>query len=169
MKRFSICILTLYLLLITNHSFAQVQNSKISYWWINVGGGPVLSDLRDEPGLFGANFSYQAKNYIFSGRINYQSDFAMFTSPTISITEGGILYGICKKSKFWLSSVAGGLGFISGVRHNRRVSALGIPIEGQLFVTPLPFMGIGLYGITDLNTKVTFYSIMLCLQFGKLR
>jgi hypothetical protein len=107
------------------------------------------------------------KKNIFSARLNNQS--GVLASPP-NITEFAVLYGICNKSRFWFCSAGGGLAYISGEdRNHENVSAIGIPIEGQLFATPLPFIGVGLYGLGNLNLRVPFFGIMLCLQLGKLR
>jgi hypothetical protein len=69
-----------------------------------------------------------------------------------------------------MRSIAGGISHVSGYdMHYKDMSTIGFPIEAQLFTTPLSFFGIGLYGIVNLNPRMSYFSILLCLQFGKLR
>jgi len=165
MKKFYVCVLC-GLLLITNFSIAENKEAKKSYYWLNfgpgIGPGPV--DLQF---IIGGSASYQFQQNIISARITHQE--AYMSTPS-KITERAILYGRSMKSKYWLSSFAAGLSYLSGEKsYQEKISTIGFPVEGQLFLTPLPFVGIGLYGLANFNLKCSFTGLLLCLQIGKLR
>ena len=46
---------------------------------------------------------------------------------------------------------------------------LGIPLEIQVSIHPINYVGIGLCGYTNINGVNTFSGITLCLQLGKLK
>ncbi len=163
MKRLNFFVLILCaLLLIANHSSAQGQKTNKSYYWLNAGVGvefPGSSVSISE----GVNISYQWQKYIVSARLNYTTDIS--TSPPGSeVVESALLFGVCKKSRFWCSSIAGGIAHMSGNTNNGiRMATFGFPIEAQVFTTPLPFFGIGLYGFGNLNSRMSYFSVLLCL------
>jgi hypothetical protein len=154
------------LFLITNHSFAQAPKTNKSYFWLNAGVGLEFPGSSVSEGT---NISYQWKKYIVSARLNYTADISS-SPPASEVVESALLFGVCKKSRFWCSSIAGGLAHMSGTTNNAvRVPTFGFPIEAQIFITPLSFFGIGLYGFGNLNSRMPYFNILLCLQFGKLR
>jgi hypothetical protein len=154
------------LLIIINHSFAQVQITNKSYYWLNAGPGVEFPGSSVSEGT---NISYQWQKYIVSARLNYTADISS-SPPASEVVESALLFGVCKKTRFWCSSIAGGLAHMSGNTYNAvRVPTFGFPIEAQLFTTPLPFFGIGLYGFGNINSRMPYFSVLFCLQFGKLR
>ncbi len=50
-----------------------------------------------------------------------------------------------------------------------RFFTLGIPLQVQLFFTPLQLLGIGLVGCGNVNLKMSVWGVALCVQFGTLR
>lgn len=131
--------------------------------------------------------SYQSWRNLVSICGIYNEEFCLLDcdEPFESVLDVGILYGLITKSSGGFALVSLGLSFVSGVRRGNLISveggwfgksyyeklhfiAYGIPIETRLFWTPLPFLGIGIYGFTDLNFEKSFLRALLCLQIGKL-
>ena len=94
----------------------------------------------------------------------------------------GILYGRSSKTSYaktsyGLASVSGGISIVGVVRSDyyggyyekSTFLTIGIPIEVQLFWTPIPFLGIGIYGFANLNLEESFAGWLLCIQLGELR
>jgi len=107
-------------------------------------------------------------------------------SPLETVWDVGVLYGRIAKASYGFASVSAGISLVGGVRRGRYLSSsggwfgtryfeeknfitVGIPVEAQLFWTPLAFFGIGLYGFANLNIEKSFVGALLCIQFGKLR
>lgn len=139
-----------------------LQISQNVYSWFTVGVGAGMG------GLSGViNFSHQRNARLLS--LRYTACVGILGSPP-ELYEVGLLYGISLKRKYFLTSVAAGIGYIWGEGYDwNEVSTIGIPIETQLFITPLPFCGVGFYIFTNLNREAIPFGIALSLQLGKLR
>ena len=52
-----------------------------------------------------------------------------------------------------------------GISHHDKTSYyFGVPLEGRVFWTPVPFAGIGVCGFGNLNTERSFVGFLFCLQ-----
>ena len=115
---------------------------------VHVGVGTGIPEIFS--GVIGA--SHQSDVNILSLRISNVSD--LFGD---SKTDFAFLFGRAKT----------GGGIWSGSDINV-IKTLGIPIELQLFATASN-IGIGVYGMANLNTEQSFAGITISLQFGRLR
>lgn len=158
--------------------------TKEHHYWVNAGLGWGSFGVSGGIGL-----SYQIRNSIISLRYVYNEEFDFFGGdyPRESVSDLGVLYGINTKGPYGLASLSGGISFVRVVRRGRFLyttggwwfgsstyekltfHTLGIPIEAQLFWTPLSFFGIGIYAAGNLNSQRSFAAVLLCLQLGKLR
>ncbi len=170
MKSVFVYCVILSLLLTTSLAFAQDSKDHNQYFWASIGGGLAFSDFHNSYLAGNINASYQTQNYIVSARIGGFSTISIFGSATPNITEAGILYGVAKRSNYFFNSIACGLAFVTGKDESgKQVSTLGIPIEAQLFTTAGRYIGIGFYGIADLNLRIPYIGLLLCFQLGKLK
>lgn len=147
------------------HAQASTYYSKRQLAWLNAGIGGGSWEL-----ALGGNLSYQNGRNLFSFRCIYDKTL-LGASGIESAVDLGILYGIIAKAKDGFASVSVGIGILR-VDSYEVSSTVGIPIEGQLFFTPSPFLGIGLYPFAHLNLKYKDnipVGILLCIQIGKLR
>ena len=172
-----ICLGVLILLLTNSSLFAQDKSSGTEerHFWANVGGGGswVRSGLgEDEGGISGGiSFSYQTGSNLFSIRGVENEEFKLdlfgYTGPPDKVWDMGVLYGRVAKASWGLASISAGVGLV-GISHNDISSYhLGIPIESQLFWTPISTLGVGIYGFANLNSEKSFVGALLCLQIGK--
>jgi len=168
MKRIAlILIIVASLICVTNYAYAQSTNNGKTLCWINFGFGSNFNQ-HNIMGDIGGSFSCQWQKYIVTTRF-YKTQGGIWGPPP-SITEFAVLFGMAKKTKWWLASGAGGLAYVSGVDDdNHNISTIGFPIESQLFVTPLSFFGLGVCLFGDLNTRMINYGALFCLQLGQLR
>ena len=169
--------------------------TKEHHYWANAGLGLGLFRQSDGDivGLGGGiGLSYRIRNRIISLRYVHIEEITIFgPSPSESVSDLGALYGIITKGKYGFASLSGGISFVRGVRRGKLLSSgggwgwswfgssetyeeltfhtFGIPIEAQLFWTPLSFLGIGIYAAGNLNSQRSFAAVLLCLQLGKLR
>ena len=158
-------------ILIITHSFSSLtyaqessEQPRTGFFWINGGlggatgatGGPAV----------GLNLSIQPP----------QPGFLLFSLRGIAaaeilgddISELAVLAGYSSKrpqSRGYFS-IATGIGRVSGSSID---ATFGVPVEIQLFYTPLSFAGIGLQGFANFNKEENLYGILLCLQFGILQ
>ena len=158
-------------------SFVQKQKSaEKKTVWVNIGFGVSSIGLSS-----GISCSYQMGKGILSCRHTYNEEFRLVIlmescPPPELAWDLGLLYGSLIKTKYSMGSCAVGLSivrgnepFISWERETKYFTTIGIPVEIQLFFTPVSFAGIGLYSFANLNLKKTFIGILFCLQIGKLR
>ena len=155
--------------------------------WYTAGVG--VSSLGSARGI---SFSYPSGNGFVSLRyVNNQSEFnpssLSFTKPSFnkSVWDAGVLYGKVAKTSYGMASVSGGIGAVGGVLNreylkygslystsnyrDERFLTFGFPVEGQLFWTPSPIIGIGIYGFVNLNPEASFAGALLGVQLGNLK
>jgi len=56
-----------------------------------------------------------------------------------------------------------------GTPDDTKSSELGVPLEGQVFIQPLRFLGVGLYGYGDLNKEKSFWGWSISVALGRVR
>jgi hypothetical protein len=88
----------------------------------------------------------------------------------------GILYGRSLLAGVVHASAAAGGGLVGGMTREgvhddpRPLQrTFGVPIEVQLFFRPLPVLGIGLYGFSNVNREESFTGVTAAVQLGRLR
>jgi len=181
---FLLCIGLIGLILSTGGSFVYGQDisrdSSAQFFWVN--GGLGASSFGVSPGV---SVSYQSRKSLVSVRYVYNEEFQILgPSPSETVWDVGVLYGRSAKVSYGLASISGGIGVVGGVRRGKYLGSsgwfssnyekltfltVGIPVESQLFWTPLSFFGIGIYGFANLNTEKSFIGGLFCIQIGKLR
>jgi hypothetical protein len=61
------------------------------------------------------------------------------------------------------------IGIDYGIYQEERYFWLSVPLEMQLFLTPLPAFGVGIILIGSINRESATFGMMVCLQYGLLR
>jgi hypothetical protein len=173
------------LFILTNSLLLAEDGTSISGYnqgWLNIGpgivGGPEVGGFG-----YGVGISYYPGPYLISGR------YLTGLNPSmVEIKEGathyetmvdvGVCIGAIWKSKWVFSSASAGLGIltgekrigIDGVRYREeRYVWLSVPLEMQLYLTPLPAFGVGLILLGSINRQSPTLGMMVCLQYGLLR
>jgi hypothetical protein len=184
-----LCFVALILCTANSPIYAQEAffNCPAKLYWINAGLGG--SSFGISPGVC---LSYRNRGNLISIRFIYNEEinlqiFGPGPSPSESVWDLGALYGRNAKTLHGLASVSGGVSLVGGVRRGRYLSnsggwwsstdsyekltflTVGVPIEVQLFWTPLSSLGIGIYGFANLNRQKSFAGALLCVQIGKLQ
>lgn len=162
------------------------------YWWIDFGAGLGGGAPKTEDELFAdaysiaaiASLSYQFKANLLSLRtaqvINMNNFFFFFgTGELSSVRDVAFLYGRVKTSENSRASLAAGIGFARSALQDavffvptsraKTEKAVGLALETQFCVQPTAFLGIGVNGFGNINSKNSFYGVTLSLQLGKLR
>jgi len=171
------------------------SDSSGHFFWVNGGVGHSLvhGGLGSHPDApsFGGSLCYQSGKNLLSFRYLRNEEFHIFLtdSPLETVWDVGVLYGRIAKASYGFASISAGISLVGGVRRGRYLSSsggwfvwfgtnyyeengfitVGIPVEAQLFWTPLAFFGIGFYGFANLNIEKSFVGALLCIQFGTLR
>jgi hypothetical protein len=149
------------------------SDSSGHFKWVNLGLG--VGSLGFEAGGFsaGGGLCDQIGKNIFSFRVLSIEEISSEDYPFRGIGDIGFLYGRIAKASYGFSSISAGISLVGGGRrHNygdEQFVTVGIPVEAQLFWTPLAFFGIDLYGFANLNIEKSFVGALLCIQFGTLR
>lgn len=156
----------------SSSDYAQGKANKCNshFYWVD-GGLGVNSSLRVASA--GLSVSYQTGRHLLSLSYVFCDENELFGwSQSEKVWNIGILYGRGAEASYGLASISGGLGMVGGNLRREGYAAfrtIGIPVEGQLFLRPLSFLGIGIYGFSNLNPKKSFVGAVLCIQIGKLK
>lgn len=168
------------------------SRSEFGCYWFNVGVGAGSvhrgfdsnSTENEICPSFGINFSSQVKKGLISIRFIYNEEMNFLRiSPKPSVSDFGVLYGRMAKVSFGFVSISGGISYVFGEQlgaykgisnytfnyETKTYSTIGIPFESQIFWTPRPNIGFGIYGFANINSERSFYGGLFCIQLGKLR
>ncbi len=182
-KHLKLVFLFLFAVFIRNlHSQENIFINDNPRYWLNAGVGGSSSGLSG-----GLSLSYEAGKNLFTfryiGSSKYGEDKLGGYTTAEKIRDIGPLYGRIIKGKFGYASISGGINLVTGVKHGEflgiinwvntyekiRITTIGIPLEAQFFFTPVSFLGIGATAFANLNPEKSFWGLLLCIQFGKLR
>lgn len=89
-----------------------------------------------------------------------------------NFTDVGFLFGVNQKKKYFFISAGTGLGISSWKKEvnsvEERKTNISLPFGFQAFLTPLPFMGFGVYGFYNLNSEKSLSGVLFTVQFGNM-
>ena len=143
------------------------------FLWVNFGLG-FSSVTGSLGGSTGSNVSYQIRKSIFSFRFVHSNEMnLLWGSPDLdSNWDLGLLYGLSFRKSFGFVSMSTGISYV-GLNiyedgKETQYTTVGLPIETQLFLT-WKHVGIGIYGLANINSKSSFAGGLICIQLGKLR
>ncbi len=157
------------------------KSKKRDVFWFNLGLGAGNRGI-----AMGIAGSYLHKNMIFSTRLIGNQSICLFGSnPCPSVTDIALLFGYMKRYSSLRLSVAAGVSLVEGIDKGDPIPgtggrgfftfpdyyddyyrAFGVPIEVQVFAAPVSFMGAGLYLFGNINSKRSFWGVMVSVQFG---
>ena len=156
-------------------------NAGIGAGIVRGGFGSNNADNFDGPS-FGLSYSTRKNKGLFSIRFIYNEEMIFFkVSPLENVWDLGVLYGRIARRSFGFASISGGLCLVGGVRRGsfenlsnytihydkHPYNTFGIPFESQLFWTPSPFIGFGIYGFANVNPDKSFFGGLFCIQLGR--
>jgi hypothetical protein len=177
----SVLVFISVLCLFSNRSSSQPQtdsmSSSPSMGWVTLGVG--LSGNRD---FFGLTANLSASYFSALGllrlRLVNATGFPGEETPTrlqshtSRLLELSGMYGLSHRTSFLLLSVSSGIGMVrmrEYTPNGQKVSTtLGIPLEGEVLITPLPTVGVGMNVFGNLNGKSSYWGVLSCISLGKL-
>jgi len=144
--------------------------------WFTIGVGQVNWGFRTDVGAQ-ITAAHQSHHRVLSARIVGGGDIlgGVFASQgeVVAVQDAGVLLGYGSAPGLVHYSVGAGLGIATmtrrGTPDDTKSSELGVPLEGQVFVQPLRFLGVGLYGYGDLNKDRAFWGWSISVTVGRLR
>jgi hypothetical protein len=165
------CLCLIIVLWLTSGQLIHAQSSGSQYFWIEfgIGGGSV----GEEGVSANLNVNYQIGSNLLSGRIIGCGELFGRT-----LNDYSFLYNCVLNSSALLISFGGGLGIVTGhISHGlfsdkapeKIAPVIGLPLEARLFIRPLSFLGLGLFGFANINGEESFSGVTLSLAIGKLR
>jgi len=184
MNRISVVLIT-SLLLFDAASLVYAQpggeRARDTYFWVD--GGLGDGSLGESTTL---QLSHLGKIGLISARYSFFEGKVGFTSPAPGYDEGyylndlteiALLYGSAYQTDYWMASASIGLSVlraellppIEGIVDKALTSAIGIPLQAQLFVTPLSAIGVGLTITSNMNELRSYTSSTISVRFGILR
>ncbi len=164
------------------HAQTSTKISSNNLMWMDIGIGSV--GYKSFGGFsYGTIFSFHPDKFIYSGRylttVNpLMVEIKRDITHIENIKEVSLLFGMIKRNNWGFASFSTGVGTIFakkkiGVNYNKYKKedklTIGIPVESQLFITPTPVVGLGIYLLANINNEANYVGLLLCLQFGKLR
>ena len=146
--------------------------------WITAGVG--ITRWQNRPGFgFEIGYSNMFSSGLFSARFRYfemtltKDPFLPNERQVQDITELGGLYGLQLQQGWFCFCASGGIAMVATKEQNNgvieRFYSIALPIESQLLLEPLSFLGIGISLFANLNSKASFSGVALSVQIGRLR
>ena len=157
------------------------RQADVSQSWVTLGMGQATwGGLIELGGQF--TFSHQAGRVVMTGRALVGFDLVSGVLATegtvIDVQDFGLMLGVGNRPGLIRYSFGTGVALAAithkgpmTVDHNvdQKTSAVGLALEGQLFIQPLRFLGVGLYGYGDLNKERSFWGWSISVAVGRLR
>ncbi len=169
----------LFLVLYSSSLSAQVgrsdttpQDAKV---WLRFGAG--ISAVKNYSGISGLVSAHYSTNYGIAG-IRYLISDAYGYGPLGSRNRNSVkgfheiaaLWGYTGSISFLEASAGLGAGALWGTEktggNNKEFLTLSLPLEAQLLLKPLPFVGIGVALSASINSKSTLSNGLIFLQFS---
>ena len=156
---------------------AQRQASpRTTATWFTIGVGQVNWGFRTDVGAQ-ITAAHQTHHRVLSARFVGGGDIlgGLFASQgeIVAVQDAGVLLGYGNAPGFVRYSVGAGLGVATLTRRgspdDTKSSKLGVPLEAQLFIQPLRFLGVGLYTYGDVNKDKSFWGWSVSVAVGRLR
>lgn len=153
-------------------------HAQEDYYWFSVGFGPASPEYG--LGLIG---TYQSGWMAGSIRLLHTNEVAILAKPG-RFVECAALVSVCTRSETGLLSLGTGLGGVFGSEaecagtsgslglctyEERPISALGVVLELQAFLTVSQHFALGLYGFANFNAERSVGGLLACLQIGHLK
>ena len=176
-KVLSLVILLGFLLLHSDAAFSQEnQHSASTTVWgsSGVGFGSVVAGTLD--------LSIQHKALLFTVRSGGAVSPEMLwfgTGDIFSVKEHGVLVGLAKSDKNYLTSFSAGVSrlemdraeriFFIPVSDRRQEKIVGFPMELQAVWKATDFLGLGVSAFANLNSEKSYGGVAVKLVIGKLR
>lgn len=157
------------------------NNKSRDLFWFNLGLGGSNRGI-----AMGIAGSYQFKNMVFSTRlIGNQSVCFSESNPCPWVSDIALLFGYMKRYSSLRLALATGISLVQGIDRGDPIPGsggsgfftfpdyyddyyrkFGVPIEVQVFAAPVSFMGAGLYLFGNINSRRSFFGVMVSLQLG---
>jgi hypothetical protein len=173
-----ILLIIFFIMYLSVFSFAQDGTSitGLNQFWANIGFGYIGGENTSGMG-YSVSCSYYSTAGLFflkydefkeSGSKPANNAYNLYNLKEISLE-----YGIIFKHKYAYLSGASGLTYFWREDHKDSLTkeehSIGIPLNVQVFFTPVPVFGVGIIFDYTLNPVKNYMSTVICLQIGLLR
>jgi hypothetical protein len=177
----------LYLIAQAAYARSFEADSTNHHEWVNLEfGGTAIGTA---VGMVFSDYNTDNNNLIsLRGMISvpvsgkYYLDFNTIKSPDDYFWDAGLMFGKGLQGRYYFLSLSGGIGLAGGVKRSNNVqptssgfdsidesfTTIGIPIQAQVHLIPIRFIGFGLEGIANVNSKYSTWGVMVSLQIGGL-
>ena len=155
----------------------QAQRQAASKNWITVGLGQATWGGLTEMGAQ-LSASHQAGRLVVSGRaltgFDLLGSVLQIPGMIIDVEDYGLMVGVGKRPGLVRYSVGAGLGAATITRKassgsDSHIKTVSVPLEGQFFVQPIRFLGVGVYGYGDINNQKSFWGWSISVAIGRVR
>ena len=155
----------------------QAQRQAASKNWITIGMGQATWGGLTELGAQ-LSASHQAGRLVVSGRaltgFDLLGSVLQIPGMIIDVEDYGLMVGPGNRPGLVRYSLGAGLGAATITRKassgsDSHITTVSVPLEGQLFIQPISFLGVGVYGYGDLNKEKSFWGWSISVAIGRLR
>ena len=156
----------------------QAQRQAASTNWITLGLGRATWGGLTELGAQ-LSASHQAGRLVVSGRtltgFDLLGSVLQVPGMIIDVEDYGLMAGAGNRAGLVRYSLGAGLGAATITRKgssgssDSHIKAVSVPLEGQLFIQPIPLLGVGVYGYGDLNKEKSFWGWSFSVSIGRAR
>jgi hypothetical protein len=130
---------------------------------VGVLGGSIGASLQTGPHLF-------TLRYLGGASLNVYPACFSPTERLKDLNEFSGLYGYPVQFSVFRGSLSGGLGVVALTLEDGSVSrVIGMPVDLQISVVPLPVLGLGVQITGNLNSTASFWAVFACAQIGRVR
>lgn len=139
--------------------------------WLGVGYGPGVGEEAIQCMTGGLHAAIGSNLFTFrvqyAWRYLFKYGFAYSSGRFGTVVGIDALYGRVIAWRYGYLSASGGLGYVRGESEFGYVRTVGVPFEGRAFVTPVPYLGIGLIGTGNLNLERPYAALCLGVEVGR--
>jgi len=190
MKKIGIILIGLTSLLQTG--FSQIVDFKKDQYWIDAGFGSYYSTDQTDGFTWNLGVNLISDNTLYKLRFLNQQEFKIFgPGPLEESYSVGMMIGKGFKGKYIQILFSGGLGITGGIKRGKllytepssgwfdigdprhfekeRFISPSIPLEIDLLIKPIKYLGAGVTLFGDLNLKRPMYGFVLKFGLGKMR
>lgn len=164
--------------LLPAQTVAATDSGAAMPMWFRLG----LASMKAVEPLYGFDVGFTVNymhGHLLSARVMQgtalpSSNLRLPDRPGDNLLDASLLYGIITRDEIGYAAMFAGVGIAQGqvlqtARSAQTFSTLTFPIEGQLGITPMPHVGLGISFLYSINSQKSFYGFSLALQVGRVQ
>lgn len=163
-----IIFIVLFIICLHSYGFAQDNGERERGFWTQYGFTLYGAKQSGGGGLFEGH--YQKGSNLFSLRFVDGGELLRGENPGSEIVEYGILYGRCRRAGSKLFSSSIGIGYVNIRKRDRNeYHTVGLLAEVQYVFAVFKYVGFGIKGMGNLNSKYSYAGVGISIDLGQMK